>query len=68
MSNKLTKPELFELVLKTQVNSTNRIDSLVKEIREDLKQCYKRVELYVAVARNVNSKFAEQIADLKREC
>ena len=68
MSNKLTKPELFELVLKTQVNSTNRIDSLVEEIREDLKQCYKRVELYVAVARNVNSKFVEQIADLKREC
>lgn len=43
MSNKLTKPELFELVLKTQVNTTNRIDSLVKETR-DLKQCYKRVE------------------------
>lgn len=67
MPNKPTQPELVELALKPQVNTANSIDSLVKKIR-DLKQCNERVEADVAVARNVNSKFAEQITDMEKRC
>ena len=58
--NKLTKRELIQLLLNTEANMGAQISTLTAEVKE-LSSYLKKVEVDVAIVKNVNSKLVEQL-------
>ena len=58
--NKLTKPELVQLLLNTEANMGAQISILTAEVRE-WSSYLKKVETDVVTVKNVNSKLVEQL-------
>ena len=67
MLNKLTKPELVQLLLKNEVFLDSQITDLSKKIKHSLTHL-KRLEADVAVVRTVNDRLVERIVKTERQC
>ena len=65
--NKLTKPELVQLLLKTEASLGSQITDLSKEI-EDTLTYLKKLEADIAIVRNVNDRFVERVVKTERQC
>ena len=65
--NKLTKPELVQLLLKTEATLGSQISDLSKEIRDTLTHL-KKVEADIAVVKIVNDRLVERIVKTERKC
>ena len=65
--NKLTKPELVQLLLKTEATLGSQISDLSKEIKDTLTHL-KKFEVDIAVAKIVNDRLVERIVKTKRQC
>ena len=65
--NKLTKPELVQLLLNTDANMEVQISILTAEIKE-WSSYLKKVETDVVTVKNVNSKLVEQLVQTERHC
>ena len=65
--NKLTKPELVQLLLNTEANMGAQISILTAEVRE-WSSYLKKVETDVVTVKNVNSKLVEQLVQTGRHC
>ena len=65
--NKLTKPELVQLLLNTEANMGAQISILTAEVRE-WSSYLKKVETDVVTVKNVNSKLVEQLVQTERHC
>ena len=64
--NKLTKPELVQLLLNTKANMGAQISTLTAEVK-DLSSYLKKLEADVAIVKNVNSRLLEQLVRTKRQ-
>ena len=58
--NKLTKRELIQFLLNTEANMGVQISTLTAEVKE-LSSYLKKLEVDVAIVKNVNSKLVEQL-------
>ena len=58
--NKLTKRELIQFLLNTEANMGAQISALTAEVKE-LSSYLKKLEVDVAIVKNVNSKLVEQL-------
>ena len=65
--NKLTKPELVQLLLKTEATLGSQITDLSKEIKCTLTHL-KKLEADIAVVRTVNHRFVERVVKTERHC
>ena len=65
--NKLTKPELVQLLLNTEANMGAQISILTAEVRE-WSSYLKKVETDVVTVKSVNSKLVEQLVQTERHC
>ena len=65
--NKLTKPELVQLLLKTEATLGSQISDLSKEIKDTLTHL-KKLEADIAVAKIVNDRFVERIVKTEGQC
>ena len=65
--NKLTKPELVQLLLKTQATPGSQITDLSKEIKDKFTHL-KMLEADIAVVRTVNDILVERIVKTERQC
>ena len=65
--NKLTKPELVQLLLNTDANMEAQISILTAEVKE-WSSYLKKVETDVVTVKNVNSKLVEQLVQTERHC
>ena len=65
--NKLTKPELVQLLLNTEANMGAQISTLTAEVK-DLSSYLKKLEADVAIVKNVNSRLVEQLVQSERQC
>ena len=65
--NKLTKPELVQLLLKTEASLGSQITDLSKEIEDSLTYL-KKLEADIAIVRNVNDRFVERVVKTERQC
>ena len=63
--NKLTKPELVQLLLNTEANVGAQISTLTAEVKE-LSSYLKKLEANVAIAKNVNSILVEQLVQTEQ--
>ena len=57
--NKLTKPELVQLLLNTEANIEAQISTPTADVKE-LSSYLKKLEADVAIVKNVNSRLFEQ--------
>ena len=64
---KLTKPELVQLLLKTEASLGSQITDLSKEI-EDTLTYLKKLEADIAIVRNVNDRFVERVVKTEGQC
>ena len=64
--DKLTKPELFQLLFNTGDNTGAPISTLTAEIK-DLNNQFKNVEADVAITKIVNSRQVEQLLQTERQ-
>ena len=64
--DKLTKPELFQLLFNTGDNIGAPISTLTAEIK-DLNNQFKKVEADVAITKDVNSRQVEQLLQTERQ-
>ena len=58
--NKLTKRELIQFLLNTEANMRAQISTVTAEVKE-LSSYLKKLEVDVAIVKNVNSKLVEQL-------
>ena len=58
--NKLTKPELLQIILNTEPNLDAQISDLFTKVKDMLNH-FKKLEADVAIVRNVNNKFVERL-------
>ena len=65
--NKLTKPELVQLLLKTEGTLGSQITDLSKEIKDTLTHL-KKLESDIAVVRTVNDRLVERVVKTERQC
>ena len=65
--NKLTKPELVQLLLKTEATLGSQISDLSKEIKDTLTHL-KKLEADIAVVKMVNDRLVERIVKTERQC
>ena len=65
--NKLTKPELVQLLLKTEATLGSQISDLSKEIKDTLTHL-KKLEADIAVVKIVNDRLVERIVKTERQC
>ena len=65
--NKLSKPELVQIILNTEANLGSEIATLTTEVRNLLDHS-KTLEADVAIVRNVNNKLVERVVSIKRQC
>ena len=65
--NKLSKPELVQIILNAEANLGSQIAKLATEIK-DLLAHSKKLEADMAIVRNVNSKLVERVVATKRQC
>ena len=65
--NKLSKPELVKLVPQTKASLASQITNLTTE-RKDLLGYFKKLEVELAVTKNVNSKPMERVVQIERQC
>ena len=65
--NKIAKPELVQLLLKTEATSGSQITDLSKEIKDTLTHL-KKLEADIAVVRPVNDRLVERVVKTERQC
>ena len=65
--NKLSKPDLVQIILNTEANLRLQIAKLTTEVK-DLLDHSKKLEADVAIARNVNSKLVERVVATQCQC
>ena len=65
--NKLTKPELVQLLLKTEATLGSQITDLSKEIKDTLTYS-KMLEADIAVVKTVNNRLVERVIKTERQC
>ena len=65
--NKPTKPELVQLLLKTEATLGSQISDLSKEIKDTLSHL-KKLEGDIAVVKTVNDRLVERIVKTERQC
>ena len=65
--NKLSKPELVQLVLQTKASLASQITNLATEVNE-LLGYFKKLEANLVVTKNVNSKPMERVVQTERQC
>ena len=65
--NKLSKPDLVQLILNTEVNLGLQIAKLPTEIK-DLLANSKKLEADVTIVKNMNSKLVERVVVTERQC
>ena len=65
--NKLSKPELVQLLLKTEATLGSQITDLSKEIKDTLTYL-KKLEADIAVVRTVNDRFVQRVVKTERQC
>ena len=65
--NKLTKPELVQLLLKTEATLDSQITDLSKEIKDTLTYL-KKLEADIAVVKTVNDRLVERVINTERQC
>ena len=65
--NKLSKPELVQIILNTEANLGLQITKMTTEVKNLLAHS-KKLEADVAIARNVNSKLVERVVVTERQC
>ena len=65
--NKLSKPELVQLLLKTEATLGSQITVLSKEIKDTFTYL-KTLEADIAVVRNVNDRLVERVVKTERQC
>ena len=65
--NKLSKPELVQLLLNTEANIGAHIATLTAEFKE-IDNHLNKLEADVAVTKNVNSRLVDQLVETKRQC
>ena len=65
--NKVSKPDLVQLILNTEANLRSQIAKLTIEVK-DLLAYSKKLEAYLAIVRNVNSKLEDRVVAIKRPC
>ena len=65
--NKLTKPELVQLLLKTEATLGSQITDLSEEIKDTL-TCLKKLEADIAVVKTVNDRLVESVIKTERRC
>ena len=65
--NKVSKPDLVQLILNTEANLRSQIAKLTIEVK-DLLAYSKKLEAYLAIVRNVNSKLEDRAVATKRPC
>ena len=65
--NKLSKPELVQIILNTETNLGSQIAKLTTEVK-DLLAHSKKLETDVVIVRNVNRKLVERVAATERQC
>ena len=65
--NKLSKPELVQIISNTEDNLRSQIAELTTEVK-DLLAHSKKLEADVAIVRNVNSKFVERVVATDCQC
>ena len=63
--NKLTKPELVQLLLKTEATLGSQITDLSKEIKDTLTHL-KKLETDIAVVKTVNDKLVERVVKTRK--
>ena len=65
--NKLTKPELVQLLRKTEITLGSQITDLSKEIKETLTYL-KKLEADIAVVKTVNDRLVERVVKTEKQC
>ena len=65
--NKITKPELVQLLLRTEATLGSHISDLSKEIKDTL-TLLKKLEADIAVIKIVNDRVVERIVKTERQC
>ena len=65
--NKLTKPELVKLLLKTEATLGSQITDLSKEIKDTLTYL-KNLEADIAVVKTFNDRLVERVIKTERQC
>ena len=65
--NKLTKPELVQLLLKTEATLGSQITDLSKEIKDNLTHL-KKLEADIAAVRTVSDRLVEKVVKTERQC
>ena len=65
--NKLTKRELIQFLLNTEANMGAQISTVTAEVKE-LSSYLKKLEVDVAIVKNVNSELVEQLVQNERLC
>ena len=65
--NKLTKPELVQLLLKAEATLGSQITDLPKEIKDTLTYL-KKLEADIAVVKTVNDRLVERVIKTERQC
>ena len=65
--NKLSKPDLVQIILNTEANLRLQIAKLTTEVK-DLLDHSKKLEADMAIARNVNSKLVERVVATQCQC
>ena len=65
--NKLTKPELVQLLLKTEATLGSQITDLSKEIKDTLTH-FKKLDADIAAVRTVNDRLVEGVVKTERQC
>ena len=65
--NKLTKPQLVQLLFNTEANMGTQISTLTAKVKE-LNNYFKKLEADVATVKNGNSRLVEQLAQVEWQC
>ena len=65
--NKLTKPELIQILMKTEATLGSRTADLSKEVKDTLTDL-KKLEADIAVVRTVNDRLVESLVKTERQC
>ena len=65
--NKLTKPELVQLLLKTEATLGSQITDLSKEIKDTLTY-FKKLEADITVVKTVSDRLVERFIKTERQC
>ena len=65
--NKLTKPELIQLLLKTEATLGSQITDLSKEVKGTLNHL-KKLEADIAVFKTVNNRLVKRLVKTDRHC